>query len=72
VEIQDKEDLSTSQANLETVFAAARRLVPALSERDIITSFSGLRPTLAGGDFLIERSARVPALVQVAGIQSPG
>jgi glycerol-3-phosphate dehydrogenase len=72
VEIQDKEDLATSQANLETVFAAARRLVPALSERDIITSFSGLRPTLAGGDFLIQGSARVPGLVQVAGIQSPG
>jgi glycerol-3-phosphate dehydrogenase len=72
VEIEDKEDLATSQANLETVFAAARRLVPALSERDIITSFAGLRPTLAGGDFLIECSAQVPGLVQVAGIQSPG
>jgi len=72
VEIEDKEDLATSQSNLELVFAAARRLVPALSERDIITSFAGLRPTLAGGDFLIENSARVPRLVQVAGIQSPG
>jgi glycerol-3-phosphate dehydrogenase len=72
VEIDDKEDLATSQANLETVFAAARRLVPSLSERDIITAFAGLRPTLAGGDFLIEASVKVPGLVQVAGIQSPG
>jgi len=72
VEIEDKEDLSTSQSNLEVVFAAARRLVPSLSERDIITSFAGLRPTLAGGDFLIEASAKVPDLVQAAGIQSPG
>ena len=72
VEIEDKEDLATSQANLDTVFAAARRLVPALSERDIITAFSGLRPTLAGGDFRIECSGKVPTLVQVAGIQSPG
>ncbi len=72
VEIEDKEDLATSQANLDTVFAAARRLVPALSERDIITAFAGLRPTLAGGDFRIECSGKVPALVQVAGIQSPG
>ena len=54
------------------MFAAARRLVPALSERDIITSFSGLRPTLPGDDFLIQPSAPVPAFVQVAGIQSPG
>ncbi len=72
VEIEDKEDLATSQAHLEVVFASARRLVPALSERDIITSFAGLRPTLAGGDFLIESSGMVPALVQAAGLQSPG
>ena len=72
VEIEDKEDLATSQSNLEIVFAAARRLVPSLSERDIITSFAGLRPTLAGGDFRIESSGMVPALVQVAGLQSPG
>jgi glycerol-3-phosphate dehydrogenase len=72
VEIEDKEDLATSQSNLEVAFAAARRLVPALSERDIITSFAGLRPTLQGGDFYIDVSAGVPRLVQVAGIQSPG
>jgi glycerol-3-phosphate dehydrogenase len=72
VDIEDKEDLSTSQSNLEVVFAAARRLVPSLSERDIITSFAGLRPTLPGGDFRIELSARVPGLVQAAGLQSPG
>jgi glycerol-3-phosphate dehydrogenase len=72
VEIEDKEDLATSQSNLEVVFAAARRLVPALSERDIITAFAGLRPTLKGGDFCIEASAKVPHLIQVAGIQSPG
>ena len=72
VDIEDKRDLSTSQSNLEVVFAAARRLVPTLSERDIITSFAGLRPTLPGGDFRIELSARVPRLAQVAGVQSPG
>jgi glycerol-3-phosphate dehydrogenase len=72
VEIEDKQDLATSRANLEIVFASARRLVPALSERDIITSFAGLRPTLEGGDFLIESSGKVPALVQAAGLQSPG
>jgi glycerol-3-phosphate dehydrogenase len=72
VDIEDKEDLATSQGNISKVFAAARRLVPALSERDIITSFAGLRPTLKGGDFYIDLSARVPRLVQVAGMQSPG
>jgi glycerol-3-phosphate dehydrogenase len=71
-EIDDKEDTTTSRENFETIFASARRLVPALSERDIINSFAGLRPTLKGQDFLIAVSERVPGLVQVAGIQSPG
>jgi glycerol-3-phosphate dehydrogenase len=72
IEQEDKEDLSTSRANFETIFHTARRLIPAISERDIITSFAGLRPTLEGDDFFIAVSASQPRLVQVAGIQSPG
>ncbi len=72
IEQDDKRDLSTSRTNFETIFHTARRLVPAISERDIITSFAGLRPTLAGDDFYIAVSVRQPHLVQVAGIQSPG
>jgi len=71
-EQEDKEDLSTSHANFETIFHTARRLIPAISERDIITSFAGLRPTLQGDDFFIAVSNSQPRLVQVAGIQSPG
>ena len=37
----------------------------------MITNFAGLRPCL-GEDFYIEASKKAPALVQVAGIQSPG
>jgi glycerol-3-phosphate dehydrogenase len=46
--------------------------VPRISKRDIITAFSGLRPTLPGDDFYIDLSREAPAFVQVAGIQSPG
>jgi len=45
--------------------------VPSVSEYDVITSFAGLRPTL-DEDFYIAPSAKAPALIQVAGIQSPG
>jgi len=69
---EDKEDTSTSRENFEKVFYSARRLVPAVSERDIITSFAGLRPTLPGNDFYIDVSKKAENLVQVAGIQSPG
>lgn len=67
----DKNDLSTAEERLYLITASAKNLVPAVSERDVITSFAGLRPVL-GEDFYIENSKLVPAFVQVAGIQSPG
>ncbi|MBB6481560.1 NAD(P)/FAD-dependent oxidoreductase [Spirochaeta isovalerica] len=70
--VDDKQDASTSKANFQAIFSSARRLVPAVSERDIITSFTGLRPTIEGDDFYIEASSIKPRFVQVAGIQSPG
>ncbi len=71
-EIEDKSDVATTPDNLERVFDLAARMVPAVSRRDIITSFAGLRPTLPGDDFYVERSREAPRFVQVAGIQSPG
>ncbi len=68
----DKEDLSTSRERLNEIVASARQLVPSISPADIITSFSGLRPTLEDDDFLICESGLVPRLIHVAGIQSPG
>ena len=72
VEQEDKEDLSTTRDNFERIFHSARRLIPKISERDIITAFAGLRPALEGGDFYIAVSEKQPRLIQVAGIQSPG
>ena len=68
----DKEDRNTSKENFNKVFSSARRLVPSVSERDVISSFAGLRPALEGDDFYIEMSKKIPQFVQVAGIQSPG
>lgn len=72
VEVDDKEDRRTTAENFEKVFYSARRLIPAVSERNIITSFAGLRPTIAGDDFYIDLSQKAPRFVQAAGIQSPG
>jgi len=69
---EDKEDSATTPENLERVFDLAARMVPGISRRDVITAFSGLRPTIAGDDFFIASSREVPHFVQVAGIQSPG
>ncbi|OGV37549.1 MAG: FAD/NAD(P)-binding oxidoreductase [Lentisphaerae bacterium GWF2_45_14] len=70
--IDDKEDSSTTYSNMERIFLQASRMVSGISRRDVITSFSGLRPVLENEDFLIEKSQMAPAFIQVAGIQSPG
>lgn len=70
-EIEDKGDLATTAERLSLITSSARNLIPSISERDVITSFAGLRPVL-GDDFYIALSKKVPRFVQVAGIQSPG
>jgi glycerol-3-phosphate dehydrogenase len=47
-------------------------MVNGLSAGDLITSFAGLRPVHESEDFYISPSAQAPALIQAAGIQSPG
>ena len=73
VMVEDKEDASTTQEQREKIFAHARKMVTGISERDLVASFAGLRPVLAGNeDFYIARSEKAPDLIQAAGIQSPG
>ncbi|MCL2721894.1 MAG: FAD-dependent oxidoreductase [Treponema sp.] len=67
----DKNDFSTTQKHLEQILICGKTMIPSLSQNDVITSFSGLRPCLES-DFYIEASKKAPAFVQVAGIQSPG
>jgi glycerol-3-phosphate dehydrogenase len=69
--VEDKTDTATTAERLEQILDSGKKMVPALSRDDVITSFAGLRPCL-GEDFYIAASQKAPALVQVAGIQSPG
>jgi glycerol-3-phosphate dehydrogenase len=75
----DKEDLATSDEGLKKALAGARKMIPSISENDIIAYFAGLRPvgfttppTLAGEDFIIRHEHTASGFVNVAGIQSPG
>jgi glycerol-3-phosphate dehydrogenase len=67
----DKTDLATTEEGLHKVFNHARRMVPGVSENDIIAYFAGLRP-VAGSDFIIRQEDMAPGFITVAGIQSPG
>ena len=71
-EIESKEDKTTTAEGLASILRQVRPMVPAIQLKDIITAFAGLRPTLEREDFYIARSQKVPAFIQVAGIQSPG
>jgi glycerol-3-phosphate dehydrogenase len=72
IDIIDKEDLTTTMENLENVFHYARKIIPLISEKEIITSFSGIRPVLSSNDFYIEASKKIDNFIHVAGVQSPG
>jgi len=69
--LPDKTDFSTTGEKLEQILDAGKTMIPTLSRNDVIASFAGIRPCL-GEDFYIDSSKKVPAFVQVAGIQSPG
>lgn len=71
-DIADKADLATTAEGLSQVFASARKTYPALSQRDIITSFSGLRAHSTKDDFIIGPSAANQRFYNVGGIESPG
>jgi glycerol-3-phosphate dehydrogenase len=81
-EIDDKEDVAVTAEGMKLVWDGIEKLIPGLSQRDIIAVFAGLRP---GGnapcanpdvdyhkDFVIEIPQQVQGLVNLGGIESPG
>lgn len=70
--IDDKEDTATTKEGLDEVFEKARKVLPSLSKRDVITIFSGIRATPDTHDFIIEEDKDVKNFINVAGIESPG
>ena len=69
----DKTDNATTELNKKAIFSLAESMVSGISEKDLITSFSGSRPVIEGKeDFLIQISEKAPRFIQCAGIQSPG
>ena len=72
VDIDEKDDCSTTAEGTNGVFKTALRSVPSLSTRDVITSFAGIRAHSTGDDFIIAPSEKDAKFINVAGIESPG
>ena len=70
-DVDDREDTSTSPEGRAHVFESVRRLVPGISEKDMIASFAGLRAISSTKDFVFGPTDR-KGFINVAGIQSPG
>jgi glycerol-3-phosphate dehydrogenase len=69
---EDRDDLGTERETMEYIKTQALKLVPKIPFDKVIRTFSGLRATPSGGDFIIEPAPGHPTFINVAGIESPG
>lgn len=72
VETYEKENFATERSSIQKNFEKQKITVGELSERDIITYFTGVRAPTFEEDFVIERGRKTKNLIHCAGIQSPG
>ncbi len=70
-DVDNKEDLYTTVDGLNEVYDKARKSVPSLNKKFVITQFSGIRAHCTEGDFVIGESDK-KGFYNVAGIESPG
>jgi glycerol-3-phosphate dehydrogenase len=72
LDIEDKEDLNTSEEGLIEIIKKAGRSVKEIPMNQVITSFSGLRAHSTVDDFIIGEAEDAENFINVAGIESPG
>ncbi|MCL2852107.1 MAG: NAD(P)/FAD-dependent oxidoreductase [Defluviitaleaceae bacterium] len=72
VDVDDKDDVSTTAAGLQGILKNALISVPGLRLDRTIVSFAGLRAHSADGDFIIGEAPDVKGMINAAGIESPG
>lgn len=77
--VKQKDDYERDRLSVRDFVAGAQKLLPEIKETDLQLAYSGLRPKLvpphsehAMADFVIERDERVPQMIHLVGIDSPG
>ena len=69
---EDKESTDTTADGLAQVVESAKRSVPGLPVRQVITSFCGSRAHEMGGEFILGEPEDAPGFFNAAGVESPG
>lgn len=62
----------TTANGLAVVEKLSAKSVPSVNYRQVITSFTGVRSSTTGGDFILEASKVVPNLIHAGAVDSPG
>jgi glycerol-3-phosphate dehydrogenase len=76
--VKDKDDYEHDRLTVADFAEGVRILVPEITESDLQLAYSGLRPKLVPpdqhgmADFVIERDAKVPQMIHLVGMESPG
>ena len=76
--VQEKDDYERDRLAVADFVPGARKLLPEIREEDLQLAYSGLRPKLMPpgaqetADFVVERDTRVPQMIHLVGIDSPG
>lgn len=70
--VDTPENKEITPDGISQVINLAAKSVPNIKFNQVITSFSGVRSSEAGGDFIIRNSEKVSGLIHTAAIDSPG
>jgi len=82
--VESKTDYESNRIPISEFARDAQRLLPEITEEDLRPAYSGIRAKLAPppeagaarpkepADFVIERDPRIPCMVHMIGIESPG
>ena len=76
--VKDKDDYERDRLTVADFAEGARILVPEITVADLQLAYTGLRPKLVPpdqhgmADFVIEPDARVPQIIHLVGMESPG
>ena len=70
--VTDPERTETTRSGLDRVERLARKTVPSVNLRQVITAFTGVRASHSSGDFILEASGNAPGMVHAVAVDSPG